>query len=151
MKTLLIIAHSPSANTLSIKGALAKGAQTEPRIITKIQSPFDTAADDILQADGVVLFTTENFGYMSGALKDLFDRIYYQVIDHQRGLPYALIVRAGKDGTGARRATESIVTGLGWSKVQESLILPGEFSTEFLTRAQELTEGFAVGLAEGIF
>lgn len=151
MKTLLIIAHSPSANTLSIRDALVTGAQAEPRICAKIQSPFDTVAEDILQAAGVILFTTENFGYMSGALKDLFDRIYYQIIDHHRGLPYALIVRAGKDGTGARRATESIVAGLGWSKVLESLILQGEFRTAFLTQSQELAEGFAVGLAEGIF
>ncbi len=151
MKTLLIVAHSPSANTQALRDALAEGARAEGRINTVVLSPFDTDAEAIIQADGLILFTTENFGYMSGALKDLFDRTYYQVIDDKRGLPYALMIRAGKDGTGARRATESITLGLGWSKVQEALILQGEFKAEFLSQASELAEGFAVGLAEGIF
>jgi len=71
-KTLLIIAHIPSPNTLKLKNAVLAGANlyTLPNTQIKFLSPFDTKAEDILAADAVILGTTENLGYMSGALKD---------------------------------------------------------------------------------
>ena len=32
-------------------------------------SPFDVVADDLLAADGLILGTTENIGYMAGATR----------------------------------------------------------------------------------
>lgn len=152
MKKLLIVAHTPSKNTKSLAQALLDGAKNDTNIIdVECLIPFDADAQAIARADGLILFTTENFGYMSGALKDLFDRVYYDLIDSKRGLPYALVIRAGKDGTGARRSTESITKGLGWSKVQEALILKGDFRPEFQQQLYDLGQAFAIGLNEGIF
>lgn len=154
MTTLLIVAHQPSSNTERIAHAIVEGAASNEdndqlSIISK--TPFETTASDILLCDGIVLFTTENFGYMSGAQKDLFDRVYYSVLEQKRGLPCALIIRAGKDGTGAKRSTESILKGLGWKLVSDPLILQGEFQESFLQDAKLLAETFSTGLSCGIY
>lgn len=154
MKQLLIIAHCPSPNSIELIETLNRSAHMEDRLDIQVVSPFDVTPATFLPADGVILFTTENFGYMSGALKDMFDRCYYPIIESKRGLPYVLIVKAGKDGTGAKKSCESIIKGLGWVKAQETLILKGECTGQlkdrFHEQLEELGEGFAVALAEGI-
>ncbi len=150
MKQLLIIAHTPSPNTEALLESCHHAIQALESLHVRILSPFDVSATTVEQADGIILFTTENFGYMSGALKDMFDRIYDHIIDKKRGLPYILIVRAGNDGTGAKRSTESILQGLGWSKASKALILKGPFQDAFYGQMDELVKGFATALAEGM-
>ena len=114
------------------------------------KNPFDTTSKDVMAANGIILGTTENLGYMSGALKDFFDRIYYHCLEEKQGTPYALYIRAGHDGTGTRRGVESIVTGLRWKGVQEPLILKGEWQDSFVASCQELGMAMAAGLEAGI-
>ena len=105
---LLIVAHAPSPNTLAMRAAVEAGARyNEVDVIVK--APLDAGPDDVLKANGMILGTTENLGYMSGALKDFFDRSYYPLLEKTQGLPYTLYIRAGLDGTGTRRGVESIV------------------------------------------
>lgn len=156
MKTILIVAHSPSPNTELLSHALEAAATRAAAdgslsIEIKLKPPFDVDSELLRRAQGIILLTTENFGYMSGALKDMFDRTYYDILDDKRGLPYCLIIRAGKDGTGARRSVESIAKGLGWRAVQEPLILKGKFEENFLQLVENVAEGFTLGVAEGIF
>jgi len=114
-------------------------------------SPFETAADHVLWANAIVLGTTENFGYMSGAMKDFFDRIYFPCLDRTVALPWTLFVRAGNDGTGARSSIERIVTGLGWKRVQKPLICRGAWNDAWLADCEELGMTMAAGLEAGIF
>ena len=152
-KCLLIIAHAPSPNTQRLRDALAEGARHSDVIgvTVKSMSAFDAGAADVVAAQAIILGTTENLGYMSGALKDFFDRIYYPCLEQTQGLPYALVIRAGHDGTGTRRAVETIVTGLRWRAVQAPLILRGEFRQEFVEQCAELGMSVAAGLEAGIF
>ncbi|MFT5085291.1 MAG: multimeric flavodoxin WrbA [Lentisphaeria bacterium] len=157
MRNLLISAHTPSPNTLTLSEALREGVYDDgySGVIDDLnivyKSHFDTTPDDIRRCDGLILLTTENFGYMSGALKDLFDRCYYPLLDTKRGLPYCLVIRGGQDGTGAKRSAESIISGLGWKASQEPLILKGAFDSAFCLQIREYGQTFSLGLAAGIY
>ena len=153
MKRLLIVAHSPSVNTRVLSEAVQRGAEHEDieSVTCIVKTPFDAGPTDILDCDGIVLGTTENLGTMSGALKDFFDRSYYGVLEEKQGLPCALYIRAGHDGTGTRRAVESIVTGLRWRWVQDPLIFRGKWQEAFISQAEELGMTLAAGLDNGLF
>ena len=152
MKTLLIITHAPSENTQKLADAACASAQ-HPDIEVKVvcQRPQDTQPEDVLQADGVLLGTTENLGYMAGLTKDFFDRCYYPVLEHKQGMPFALYIRAGFDGTGTQRAIKTITTGLRWQWINEALILKGEWQEGFCDQVEELAMTFAAGLEAGIY
>jgi hypothetical protein len=152
-KTLLIVAHAPSPNTAALRDAIMAGARHPDvqGIVVRCLSPFDAGPDDVKAAQAVILMTTENLGYMSGALKDFFDRIYYPCLEATQGLPYALVIRAGHDGTGTRRGVETIVTGLRWRAVQEPLICRGEYRADFAAECRTLGTAIAAGLEAGIF
>jgi hypothetical protein len=152
-KRLLIIAHAPSPNTSAMRDALLDGARSPEieGVDARALSPFATAPEDVVAADGVLLLTPENLGYMSGALKDFFDRCYYPCFERTQGLPYALCIRAGSDGTGTRRGVETIATGLSWRAVQEPLICRGAWRAEFLDQCRALGTLMAAGLEAGVF
>jgi len=153
MKHLLIVAHAPSANTRRLAEAALRGARHPDidNVDAVWKPPLEAGPEDVLACDGILLGTTENLGYMSGALKDFFDRSYYAVIDEKQGLPCALYVRAGHDGTGTRRAIESIATGLRWNWVQPPLICRGDWQDDFVDQVAELGLYLAAGLDAGIF
>jgi hypothetical protein len=152
-KQLLIIGHVPSENTLRLREAVLAGARSDDidGVDARALSPFDTGPDDVRAADAIVLGTTENLGYMSGALKDFFDRCYYPCLEETQGRPYCLYIRAGHDGTGTRRGVETIVTGLRWRAVQEPLICRGAWQERFVEDCRELGAAMAAGLEAGIF
>ncbi len=153
MKQLLIVAHAPSENMQALVNALSQGAQDGEidGVTVVVTEAFKATPEHVLACDGIILFTSENLAYMSGGMKDFFDRCYYPVLERKQGLPCALLIRAGSDGTGTRRAIESIVTGLRWQWVQEPIICRGEWRAEFVAHARELGMGVAAGLSAGIF
>ncbi|EKF75400.1 hypothetical protein A11A3_03549 [Alcanivorax hongdengensis A-11-3] len=152
-KHLLIVAHAPSANTLRLREAAARGAGHADieNVSVTVKAPLDAGPDDIRACDAILMGTTENLGYMSGALKDFFDRSYYPVLEEKQGLPCALYIRAGHDGTGTLRAVQTIVTGLRWNWVQEPLVLRGDWQEAFESQVEELGMYLAAGLDSGIF
>ena len=152
-KHLLVVAHAPSDNTRKLVDAVLQGAHHPDidNVSTRWVPPLQATPEDVLQADAIILGTTENLGYMSGALKDFFDRCYYPVLEKKQGLPCALYIRAGMDGTGTRRAIESIVTGLRWNWARDPLVLRGEWQPGFIDEAEELGLYMAAGLDSGIF
>jgi len=151
MKHLLIIYHTQSGNTGQMDAAVLRGCQQETDVITRLLRAFDAGLSDLLWADGIVFGTPENFGTMSGALKDFFDRTYYPAEEHQLNLPYGLFISAGNDGSGAVREIDRIACGYPLRKVNEPLIAKGEINADHLKQCEELGLSMAAGLSMGIF
>jgi multimeric flavodoxin WrbA len=151
MARLLVIVHAPSPNTKRLFEAVLAGADEGGDVEVVGRGPFEAGPEDVLAADGIILGTTENLGYMSGALKDFFDRSYYPCLEQTQGRPYCLFIRAGHDGTGTRRGVETIVTGLRWRAVQEPIILRGDWREDFVGQCHDLGAAMAAGLEAGIF
>ena len=153
MKKLLVVAHAPSYNTRNMLEALVAGVNKQPLENIQCQwlSPFDADPEDVLNCDAIILGTTENLGYMSGALKDFFDRIYYPCLETKQGLPFSYYIRAGHDGTGTNIAIKNICNGLKWKQIQPELICRGPWQEIFLDNYSNLGENIACGLDFGIY
>jgi multimeric flavodoxin WrbA len=153
LPTLLVVSHSRSGGTQALTDAVVAGAMSDDIEGVEVRSlrAFDATADDVRVADAVALGTPENFGYMSGALKDFFERIYYVLLEETRGLPYALYVKASTDGDGAVRSVERITTGLKWRAVLPPVVVVGDLRDEDLEAAHELGLTLAAGLEAGVF
>lgn len=150
MKPILIVANTPSENALILRNAVQRGIEDSGYPVI-VKPPLETHASDVLSCAGVIIGTTENFAYMSGQIKDFFERIYYPCLENTQALPWALYVKAGLDGTGATRSVEKIVTGLKWRLIQEPLLLKGKFQEESIEVCQTLGSGMAEGLKLKIF
>ena len=101
------------------------------------------SAHDALEADGFLLGTPANIGYMSGALKHFFDQIYYPCLDATIGRPFGLYVHGNSDTTGAVRAVDTVTTGLQWKRAQATVEVVGEPSRDDLDRCRELGAALA--------
>jgi multimeric flavodoxin WrbA len=79
----------------------------------------------MLEADGYLLGSPVNLGYISGALKVAFDQSYYPLLDSSRGRPFGLWLHGNEGTEGAQRAVDGITTGLGWVKAAEYVVVSG--------------------------
>lgn len=140
MTKLLIVHHTPSPWMQSMLESVVSGARAEEieGVEVVVRPALAATAVDALEADGYLLGTPANIGYMAGALKHFFDQIYYPCLDATVGRPYALYVHGNTDVTGAVRAVESITTGLTWRRVHDPVIVLGEPSQEDLAACWEL-------------
>jgi len=152
MKHLLLIHHSQSGHTAALAEAVAAGAaEFSDEVELRQRRAFEAGLEDLLWAQGLLIGTPENFGYLSGAVKDFLDRTYYPAEGRTVGLPWAMFVSAGNDGSGAVRALERIASGYGWNRVADALVVRGEVDAAALSRCRELGQTLAAGLACGIF
>jgi hypothetical protein len=151
-RVLLIWGGRAGGRTEALREAVVAGIRSidEP-VELRLRCALDAQSDDLLWCDGLVMGTPEHFGYMSGALKDFFDRTFYPAEGRTEGLPVALFVSAGNDGRGTVSAVERIAAGYRWNWVAPPLIAIGDPDAASLARAQELGATFAAGLAAGIF
>ncbi|MGF7236915.1 MAG: flavodoxin family protein [Frankia sp.] len=127
MPTLLIVHHTPSPSMQEMLEAVLSGARDDAieGVDVVVRPALAATAIDVLGADGYLLGTPANIGYMSGALKHFFDCVYYPVLEATVGRPYALYVHGGSDTTGAVRSVETIATGLRWKRLRDPLTLVG--------------------------
>src|ERR1700737_4269385 len=114
MPRLLVVHHTPSPALQEMFEAAVSGARTDEieGVEVVIRPALTAAAVDVLEADGYLLGTPANIGYMSGALKHFFDGIYYPCLEATRRRPYGLYVHGGLDTGGAVRAVEPPIPAL---------------------------------------
>lgn len=148
---LLIVYHTQTGHTRTMARAVRRGARRVTEVETRLKMALRATLEDLLWANGLLLGTPENFGYMSGALKNFLDRTYYPAQGQISGLPYAVFISAGNDGTGALTSIERIVRGYPLKPVCDPIIVRGEVTAEDLQRCEELGETMASGIAWGIF
>lgn len=148
---LLVVAHSRTGSTQVLTDAAVAAARGLDTTEVRVRDAFAAEADDVLWCAGVLLSTPARFGYMSGAMKDFFERVYHPCLDHTRGLPYALITKGDTDVDGAVASVERIATGMAWRRVLPVLAVVGDVTPDQLEQAQELGGSLAAGLDAGIF
>ncbi len=151
-KRLLVVTHSQTGSTAALADAAIAGATSDEVVGVQVvvRDALVASVDDVLACDALLLGTPENFGYMSGALKYFFDRIYDACLGKTRGRPYALFVKARDDGTGAIRSVSRITTGLAWKEVRPPLLVVGPVTDEHLQAARDLGLELAASLELGI-
>jgi len=163
MKTLLIVWHSRTGATRAMAEAAAQAAGAEPDMTVRALRARDVQPDDLLAADGYLFACPENLATMSGEMKEFFDRNYYPCLERLNGRPYAAMIAAGSDGTGAARQLARIATGWRLKAIAEPLIVGTHAQTpeailaekrltnDQLAPCAELGAALAAGLALGVF
>ena len=151
-KKIIFVCHCPSENTKMLSDTVLETIKSHKlKLNVEMYSPLNITSNDVLQSDGIMIGTIENFGYMAGATKDFFDRCYNDLLEKSEGLPVFYYVRAGLDGEGSERALNRIILGLKWKQVLKPLILKGQWNDNFITLVSEATLNFAIGIEEGIY
>jgi multimeric flavodoxin WrbA len=151
MTRILIIYHSQTGNTEKMAQAVAEGVRIIENTEAVLKKAPNATLDDLLEADGLAIGTPENFGYMSGMVKDFFDRTFYGAQEKVFRKPYVVFISAGNDGTGALRAIERIAQGYKFKLVYDPVISRGTLTEDDLARCRELGSVLAAGCQTGIY
>lgn len=125
MASLLFVHHTVSPATQELFEAALDGTSAEglDDIEVVVRPALAATAPDVLAADGFLLGTPANIGYLSGAIKHFFDTVYYPCLTAKVGAPYGLYVHGNQGADGALRAAESITKGMGWQQVHEPVVV----------------------------
>src|SRR5690606_20123883 len=117
MPRLLFVHHSPTPRVQQIADAAREGTRFEGLEGIEVieRAALEATPEDVLAADGYLLGTTANFGYISGALKHFFDTTFDQTREQTAHRPFSYWIHGGYDTTGAEQAMRSITTGYNWT------------------------------------
>lgn len=151
MTKILIVYHSQTGHTKQMADAVCEGAKAIDDVEVVLKKAADATLDDLLVCNGLAVGTPENFGYMSGMLKDFFDRTYGEAQDKVFRKPFVVFISAGNDGSGALRAIERIALGYKFKTVFAPVIAKGKITEEILEQCRELGGTLAGGCAMGIY
>jgi multimeric flavodoxin WrbA len=153
MARILIVFHSQTGNTERLASAVKRGVTDTENAQAIFKRASDTIAKDIRACDALVICSPEYFGYMAGAVKDLFDRTFDALKDDWKASrkPYCVVISAGNDGTGALTHIERICMGYRFKKIQHPVICKGPLTEDVLAKCYELGRTVAEGVNAGVF
>jgi multimeric flavodoxin WrbA len=146
----LLVVHHTTSPALDAMFRSAHDGANDPAIDgvdVVVRAALAATVVDVLSADGYLLGTPANLGYMSGALKHFFDQIYYPCLEATVGRPFGLYVHGNNDTTGAVRAVEMVATGLRWRRAQAPVEVIGAPGAADVDACYELGATLAAGLA----
>jgi multimeric flavodoxin WrbA len=140
LSTLLVVHHTPSPAMQALLEAVLDGTRAEgiEGVDVVVRPALAATAVDVLAADGFLLGTPANIGYMSGALKHFFDQVYYPCLAAKVGAPYGVYLHGNDDTAGALRGVEAITKGMGWAQVHEPVTVTGAPTKADLEAAWDL-------------
>jgi NAD(P)H-dependent FMN reductase len=152
MGRLLVVHHTPSPAMQELLESALAGAR-DPTL-AELGEPAEVVARpaltagvvDALEADGYLLATPANIGYISGALKHFVDTVYYPCLDATAGRPFGAYVHGNLDQVGAVRAIEAITTGLSWRPVAPVLTVTGQPDASVRSAVHDLAATLAATL-----
>jgi multimeric flavodoxin WrbA len=146
---LLVVHHTPSPALREMLEAALAGLSQEglEHVEVVTRSALTCSPVEVLEADGYLLGTPANLGYMSGALKHFFDQAYYLCLDETQGRPYGLWVHGGNDGTGAVRSVDKFAQALRWKQVAEPVVVIGAPTAGDREALAELAATVAISMA----
>lgn len=153
MCKILIIYHSQTGNTRRMAERVAGGAAAVEKAEVRLKMAADATLQDLFDCDGLVIGSPEYFGYMSGMIKDFFDRTYESARGKKEVFkkPYVVFISAGNDGTGALTNIERICLGYQFKKVYDPVVARGMPNEEILKQCEELGQIIAAGCEAGIY
>ncbi len=158
MKRLLIVFHTQLGCTEQLAEAAYAGALTIADVATTLKRAAESGVDDLLGTDALLVATSENFGGMSGMVKDFLERVYYPCEGRVEGRPYTVLVCAGTDGAGAMLQVDRVATGLRLNKVHPGLVYQSGLTAQshavpeaILARCEEIGATLAAGISAGIY
>ena len=143
-----MVHHTVSPATEALLAAALEGAR-HPEITgveVVVRPALVAGAVEALEADGYLLGSPVNIGYISGALKHFFDNIYYPCLDATAGRPFGLWLHAGGDAAGALRAVDAITAGLRWQAAQAPVVVTGAPTASDLDAVREMAAAVSAGL-----
>lgn len=148
MARLLIVHHCPSPGTRAMLDAVVDGTAAEgiEGVTVEVADALAPSVEAVLAADGYLLGTPANLGYISGALKHWFDSIYNGALGLTARRPFGAFLHGHTDTGGAELAIDTITTGLEWRKAQPFVSVLGEVGEAELTACWELGAALAAGL-----
>lgn len=149
MPTLLVVHHTVSPAMQELFDAVLSGTSAEglESVEVVVRAALAAGSPDVLAADGFLLGTPANIGYLSGAMKYFFDNVYYPCQTAKAGAPYGLWVHGNNSVEGAVRAAESITKGMGWQQVHAPVAITGEVTAEAREACWDLGATVAANLA----
>lgn len=155
MLRLLLVHHTVSSPMSELLELVAKSANAAARDLeidleVRTGAALSVGADAVLEADGIILGSPINIGYISGALKHFFDQIYYPCLAETRGLPFAAYLHGNSDGAGAVRALENITNGLAWRAISNPVLVVNGFDATVRAELAEATSLVVAAMAEAV-
>jgi hypothetical protein len=154
---LLVVWHSRTGASEAMARAAAEADGA------RLFRARDVDGQMLRDAAGYLFVCPENLAALSGEMKEMFDRTYYDVLGRIEGRPYATIIAAGSDGEGAQRQLDRIATGWRLKRVAEpkivdfaaqtkdAILAPKTVKPDDLVMCRDLGEGLCEGLRMGVF
>jgi len=151
MTSILVVYHSQGGNNAKMAHAVAEGVNAMEGAQAVLKDALEAGLEDMLTCSGLIIGSPEYFGYMSGAIKDFFDRTYEKARGDVFRKPYGVFINAGNDGTGALQSIERICIGYQFKKVHKPVIARGKITREILDACTEMGMTIAAGCVARIY
>ncbi len=143
MAKVLIVYHSQTGNTEEMARAVAEGARSVAGTDVVLKRAFDANADDLIGCNAVAFGTSTNFAYISGGLKDFFDRSLIQCQDKTTDKPYCTFTSSGMGKRRALDVLDGICSAFKLKRADEGIMAPGKATPEILAELREMGKKLA--------